>query len=104
MTEIKPLKYPSPVFTSKFCHFLVPRVFPIVDNKAMCNPFATYEAYYTTARGEWLNTDSATQAELIKVLTQAIGVPAFSEYPMKCKLVELCLMGKYSGARSTNKP
>jgi hypothetical protein len=31
--EIKPMKgLASPVFTSKFCHFLLPKVFPVVDN------------------------------------------------------------------------
>jgi hypothetical protein len=95
-TEIKPLKYPSPVFTSKFCHFLAPSIFPIVDNAAMGNPFATYAAYFTKAREEWLSTDSATQVELIGVLTQAIGAPLFSEFPMKCKLIELCLIGRYA--------
>ncbi len=55
VTEIKPLKYPSPVFASKFCHFLAPRIFPIIDNKAMGNPFTTYGAYFATARKEWIN-------------------------------------------------
>ncbi|MFZ3264883.1 MAG: hypothetical protein WA172_12855 [Terriglobales bacterium] len=96
VTQIKVLKYPSPVFTSKFCHFLVPRIFPIVDNKAMGNPYATYEEYYTTAREEWLSTDGSTQAELTRVLMEAIGAPVFSGFPMKCKLVELCLMGRHN--------
>lgn len=95
VTKVKPLKYPSPVFTSKFCHFLAPRIFPIVDNKAMGNPFATYEAYFTTARLEWLSTDSATRTELVALLTQEIGAPVFSDFPMKCKLIELCLIGRY---------
>jgi hypothetical protein len=97
VVEIKPLKYSSPVFTSKFCHFLAPRIFPIVDNKAMGNPFMSYEAYFTTARGEWLSTDSAIRAELINHLTQAIGAPLSCEFPMKCKLIELCLIGRYKG-------
>ena len=33
--KIKPGKAPSPVFTSKFCHFLLPRIFPVVDNEAV---------------------------------------------------------------------
>jgi hypothetical protein len=42
--EIKDVR--SPVFTSKFCHFLLPQVFPVVDRRAMGNPFATYELYF----------------------------------------------------------
>lgn len=95
VTEIKPLKYPSPVFTSKFCHFLAPRIFPVVDNKAMGNPFTSYEAYFTLARQEWLGTENATREELIARLSREIGAPVFSEFPTKCKLIELCLIGRY---------
>jgi hypothetical protein len=93
-TQIKWLVFPNPMFTSKFCHFLVPRIFPISDQKAVGNPFPKYEDYYRFAREEWLSTDTATQTDLINVLTQSINGPVFSEYPMKCKLVELCFIGR----------
>jgi hypothetical protein len=93
VAEIKDVA--SPVFTSKFCHFLAPRIFPVVDNKAMGNPFPTYEAYFTTGRREWLETDRATQDELVALLTKEIGAPLFGRFPMKCKLIELCLMGRH---------
>jgi hypothetical protein len=35
VAPIKPTHTPSPVFTSKFCHFLLPRVFPVVDNEGL---------------------------------------------------------------------
>jgi len=96
VTEIKWLVFPNAMFTSKFCHLLAPRIFPVSDKDAVGNPFATYEKYYTAARGEWLSTDTAIQTELVNVLTEAIGEPVFSEYPMKCKLIELCLTGRYN--------
>ena len=93
IAEIKPLKTASPVFTSKFCHFLAPRIFPVVDNTAMRNSFRTYEEYFTRAREEWLGTDAAIRDEMISILTREVGKPLFVGFPMKCKLVELCLIG-----------
>ncbi|MBI2822704.1 MAG: hypothetical protein HYX74_10810 [Acidobacteria bacterium] len=81
----------SPVFSSKFCHFLAPRIFPVVDNAAMGNPFRTYEAYFTTGRAEWLGTDPAIQDELVGLLTDEVAAPLFGGFPVKCKLI----VGKY---------
>ncbi len=91
--QIKPVK--SPVFTSKFCHFLVPRIFPVVDNKAIGNPFQTYEEYFKTAKSEWAATPAETQTQLVGLLSSEIGESLFGGFPMKCKLVELCLIGRY---------
>src|SRR5436309_142330 len=44
--KIKPTKSPSPVFTSKFCHFLLPKVFPVVDDEGLGNRWPTYEGYF----------------------------------------------------------
>ncbi|SRR5712692_5048780 len=92
VAEIKDV--PSPVFSSKFCHFLAPHIFPVVDNAAMGNPFRTYEAYFTTAKAEWRETAAEIQAELTALLTQKIVHPLFSGFPMKCKLIELCMIGR----------
>jgi len=35
VAKIKPTKAASPVFTSKFCHFLLPRVIPVVDTAGL---------------------------------------------------------------------
>jgi hypothetical protein len=97
VAEIKPLKYPSPVFTTKFCHFLAPRIFPVVDNKAMGNPFPNYEAYFKYAQAEWRGTDVTTQDELITILTDEIGAILFQEFPLKCKVIEICMIGRRHG-------
>jgi hypothetical protein len=45
--EIKPMKgLPSPVFTSKFCHFLLPKVFPVVDSEGSGNRWPRYQQYF----------------------------------------------------------
>jgi hypothetical protein len=94
VAEIKDVK--SPVFTSKFCHLLAPRIFPVVDNAAMGNPFPTYKCYYISGRDEWLETDPATQQALEARLTEQIDVPLVENYPTKCKLIELCLIGRHN--------
>lgn len=91
----------SPVFTSKFCHFLAPRIFPVVDNRAMGNPFETYRQYFVTGRAEWLGTDAATQDELIRLLSQEVGAPLFDGYPTKCKVIEICMIGRHSKSEKT---
>lgn len=92
VAEIKDVS--SPVFASKFCHFLAPAIFPVIDNEAMGNPFPTYEAYFTTGRTLWVDTDPATQETLVSTLTREIGEPLCAGYPLKTKLIELCLTGK----------
>jgi hypothetical protein len=80
----------SPVFTSKFCHFLAPRIFPIVDNLPMGNPFPTYEAYFTAGRAEWLSTDSTTQDALIGLLTNEVGATVQSARVHRCAGKSAC--------------
>jgi hypothetical protein len=94
VAEIKPLKVPKPAFTAKFCHFLAPRIFPVIDTEAMGSPYPTYEKYFEAAREEWLRTDTATQDRLIALLTEAVGAPLFSGFPMKSKLIEICIIGR----------
>jgi hypothetical protein len=93
--EIKDVK--SPVFTSKFCHFLAPAIFPVVDNTAMGNPFPTYEACFTTFRAEWLSTDEIARQALVFRLAELINAPLADSYPIKNKIVEICFIGRNQG-------
>lgn len=99
VSQIKRLKYPSPVFTAKFCALLVPRIFPITDNEAVQNRYTTYEECYKRARGEWLETDANVRNDLAELLRREIGAP-FPGFPMKCKLIELCRIGRVQQAGS----
>lgn len=97
VATIKPTKQPSPVFTSKFCHFLLPRVFPVVDNEGMGNTWATYEQYFRFVQNDWAATDRANRAELTAALTthiEAQGSKVFFGFPMLNKLVELRIIGR----------
>ena len=83
----------SPVFTSKLCHFLAPRIFPVVDNQAMGNPFRTYEGYFCAARALWLGTDDSTRSALCDGIARQVGPDLSPAFPMACKLVELHCIG-----------
>jgi hypothetical protein len=85
----------SPVFTSKFCHFLAPHIFPVVDNAAMGNPFRTYESYFEASRTEWLSTPPPVQRQLVAALATEVGALLDAIYPVKAKLVELCIIGRH---------
>jgi hypothetical protein len=94
---IKPMKTaPSAVFTSKFCHFLLPKIFPVVDNAAL-GGWRTYETYFKRVQAEWESTGEAIRAELRAELTRLIeanGQPLFAEFPMINKIVEFRLIGR----------
>ena len=92
VAEIKDVA--SPVFASKFCHFLAPPIFPIVDNAAMGSPYATYEAGFNAYRREWLSTDEAVREVLVSRLSGLIEAPLAETFPTTNKVVELCLIGR----------
>lgn len=96
--EIKPMKtVPSPVFTSKFCHFLLPKVFPVVDNEGSGNRWPRYEQYFTHVQAVWAGTPEDTRVELETAMAAAVtkgGAPVNPEFPMVNKIVELRLIGR----------
>ena len=94
---IKPTRSNSPVFASKFCHFLLPRVFPVVDNEGLGNRWPNYERYFRHVQDEWAATDDTNKSTMItaiKTRIEATGASVFSGYPYVNKLVELRLIGR----------
>jgi hypothetical protein len=91
VAEIKDVA--SPVFTSQFCHFLLPQVFPVVDNEVMGNRFRTYRDYYEFAQDEWTATPPGAQEDLDACLRGTVPamIPA---YPVRTKIIELCVIGR----------
>jgi hypothetical protein len=97
VSAIKPTLTPSPVFTSKFCHFLLPRVFPVVDNEGLGNRWPTYERYFCFVQAEWSTTSVEARERLTATLTsqiEATGQRVFMGFPMVNKIVELRLIGR----------
>lgn len=101
--KIKPTKSPSPVFTSKFCHFLLPKVFPVVDDEGLGNKWPTYEGYFKFVQEIWKSTDVVDQSRLeaeLSRLIESAGQRVSPSFPMKNKIVELRLIGKQHPASS----
>jgi hypothetical protein len=63
----------SPVFASKFCHFLLPKVFPVVDNEGSGNRWPRYEQYFDLVQSLWASAEHDTRAELIASMTEAVS-------------------------------
>lgn len=88
----------SPVFASKFCHFLAPRVFLLVDNEAMGGKYLTYETCWGAYKREWITTTArGLREELVARLADLIGPSPATDFPFENKVVELCLIGRHRG-------
>lgn len=95
--EIKPMQSgSSAVFTSKFCHFLLPKIYPVVDNAALGGSY-TYKAYFQHVQKEWESTSRADQQALraeLSRLIQDVGQPPSGDFPMINKIIEVRLIGR----------
>jgi hypothetical protein len=93
--RLRPEPVRSPVFTAKFCHFLLPAVFPVVDGKAMGLPSgADYRAHYEAVRHEWESTSESVQQDLRTALVEQVGSRLTPTFPVTNKVVEICLIGR----------
>lgn len=79
----------SPVFASKFCHFLFPNLFIVKDN-ALVGTRNNYENYWSNCKNGWLNCP--TKELLIQILSEEIVNP-IPNYPYATKIAELCYIG-----------
>jgi hypothetical protein len=95
VAQLKPTT--SPVLTSKFCHFQLPKVFPIVDNWAMGGS-RSYAAHFALVKGVWAATTN--RRRLVDRLRAEIGAKAYDGYPWTNKVVELGLIGRRQLARA----
>lgn len=85
----------SPVFRAKFCHFLAPALFPVVDNAAMGLPFGrSYGAHFLGVQQEWAQTPVPVQEQLKYEMVSRVDAPLTDQYPVVNKIVELCLLGR----------
>ncbi|MBE1487491.1 hypothetical protein [Plantactinospora soyae] len=108
VARLKPTKSRSPVFPSKFCHFLLPRIFPVFDNAAVGDSRSrggrgpstplTYEGYFNLVKETWAATPAELQAEFVAELTRLVEgegrSPLCDGFPMATKITELALIGR----------
>src|ERR1035437_89280 len=82
-SEIKPVK--SPVFPSKMCHFLFPKLFIPMDNLA--TGVLDYEFWWRGMKDEWCRFKDKDEA--VEILTKAIGECLHPSYPLETKIMEI---------------
>jgi hypothetical protein len=87
----------SPVFTSKFSHFVSPKRFPVIDRRAMGLPLDSYVDYLHFVRQEWNNTGNEVGNQLINFFANELGHNVFEGYPFHTKIAEICLIGRNHG-------
>lgn len=85
--DIKPVK--SPVFPSKMCHFLFPRLFIPMDNLA--TGVLDYEFWWRGMKDEWSRFKDKDDA--VEILTNALGAPLHPLYPLETKMMEISQIG-----------
>jgi hypothetical protein len=86
-SEIKPVK--SPVFPSKMCHFLFPKLFIPMDNLA--TGILDYEFWWRGMKDEWCRFRDRDEA--VRILTKAIGESLRPSYPLETKIMEISQIG-----------
>ena len=100
---IKPMMGPpSPVFTSKFCHFLLPRIFPVFDNEGLGGRWRTFETYFKSVQDEWRSTAQADRDDLVdfvRTMIEGTGANVAAGFPFACKITELRLIGRHHGRK-----
>jgi hypothetical protein len=80
-----------PVFASKMCHFLFPKLFIVMDTK-LCDPFE-YELYWRGMKDEWQRFNSKAQAMSIFSAALDTSKPIHGDYPQETKIMELSHIG-----------
>lgn len=86
--EIKDVN--SPVFASKMCHFLMPRVFMVIDNEFI-GVNEPYEMYWKRCQSAWVKCEE--KDKYVEILKSEIGENVILDYPWATKITELCING-----------
>ena len=90
---IKPTKSRTPVFASKMCHFLFPKLFIVMDRTA--TGVENYELYWRGLKDAWnaFNEKEQAQKILINAIQHRRNLPIHPEYPVETTIMEICAIG-----------
>jgi hypothetical protein len=80
-----------PVFASKMCHFLFPKLFTVMDS-TLTDPFE-YEFYWRGMRDEWIRFKEKAHARSIFAEAIKSHKPIHDQYPWETKIMELSHIG-----------
>jgi hypothetical protein len=81
----------SPVFASKMCHFMFPRIFPVIDNLA--TGIFDYEFYWRGMKDEWVRFKQKEEAQAILKSSIETLEPIHPLYPFETKIIEISHIG-----------
>ena len=87
VSEIKQTR--SPVFASKMCHFLFPKLFIVVDNQA--TGVGHYELFWRGLKDAWSAFEQRQEAE--NILLRTIQDGRHQNYPVETMIMEICTTG-----------
>jgi len=85
----------SPVFACKMCHFLFPKIFPIIDNLA--TGIFEYEFYWRGRKDEWERFPLKEEAQAILAASMEVVEQVHTLYPWETKIMELSHVGYTHG-------
>jgi hypothetical protein len=90
-SQIKKTK--SPVFASKMCHFLFPKLFIVMDNWA--TGVSDYKSYWCGMKDAWSRFNEKSKAKRLLMKAIAIGsaMRRHPLYPLETKIMELSRIG-----------
>jgi len=90
-STIKPSR--TPVFASKMCHFLFPKLFIVMDNKA--TGVGHYELFWRGLKDAWNGFEQKDQAQtiLFNAINNRQNLPLHPHYPVETTIMEICAIG-----------
>lgn len=85
------IKHRSPVFASKLCHFMFPKIFIVMDR--IGTEVMAYDYYWQGMVNDWNHfADKSVAIDLLKTDIEKQS-PVHSDYPFETKIMELCHVG-----------
>jgi len=94
-TIVSNIKPHSPVFASKMCHFLFPKLFIVMDNLA--TSVIDYEFYWRGMKDEWSRFKEKDLARNIFANAIQSDKSIHPLYPFETRIMELCHIGYKHG-------
>ncbi len=83
----------TPVFASKMCHFLFPKLFIVMDNEA--TGVGHYELFWRGLKDAWNEFEQKDQARtfLFNAINNRQKLPLHPNYPVETTIMEICAIG-----------
>jgi hypothetical protein len=80
----------SPVFASKMCHFLFPKLFIVIDNKA--TGVGHYELIWRGLKDAWSEFQQKEESKVIlfSAIKNGKNILIYPNYPVETTIMEIC--------------